>query len=72
MMLPRSSVTKFHHFGQYLKIFVKIFKVYLVLGKGLSSLWYNLYAFGQIFIAKNGQILKTQSGHLVTLNPTYH
>ena len=57
-MLPRSSVTKFHHFGQYLKIFVKIFKVYLVLGKGLSSLWYNLYAFGQIFIAEIGQYWK--------------
>ena len=26
-----------------------------------------MYAFGQIFIAENGPILKTQSGRLVTL-----
>ena len=61
------DLVKFHHFDQYLKIFGNIFKVYLVLGKVFSSLWYNLYAFGQIFIAENGQILKTQSGRLVTL-----
>ena len=54
---------KFHHFGKYLKVFGNIFKVYLVLGIDLKSLWHNLYAFVQIFIAINGQILKTQSGH---------
>ena len=64
------SVTRF---GEILplwpifKIFGNIFKVYLVVGKVFSSLWYNLYAFGQIFIAENGQILKAQSGRLVTL-----
>ena len=39
----------------------------MVLGKFFSPLWPNLYAFGQIFMAVNGQILKTQSGHMVTL-----
>ena len=52
---------KFHHFGKYLKIFGNILKVYLVLGK--NSLWHNLYAIGQIFIAEDGQILKTEFGH---------
>ena len=36
-------------------------------GQSLNSLWYNLYAFVQIFIAENGQILKTQFVHLATL-----
>ena len=31
-----------------------------------DSLWRNLYAIGHIFIAKNGLLLKTQFGHLVT------
>ena len=62
------DLAKFHHFGNYLKILGIIFKVYLVLGKVFISLWHNLYAFGQIFVAVNGQILKTQSGHLVTLS----
>ena len=35
--------------------------------KSFLLTWHNLYAFGQIFIVVNGQILKTQSGHLVTL-----
>ena len=61
------DLAKCHHFDQYLKIFGNIFKVYLVLGKVFSSLGYNLYDFVQIFIAENGQILKTQSGRLVTL-----
>ena len=42
-------------------------KVYLILGKVFNSLWHNLYALGKIFIAVNSQILKTQSGLLVTL-----
>ena len=73
-LLMSSSVTRFGeipHFGQYLKIFGNILKVYLVLGKVFSSLSYNLYAFGQIFNAENGQILKTQSGRLVTLMSSY-
>ena len=64
------QIWQFPHFGQYLKMFINIFKAYLVLGKVFSSLWYNLYAFGQIFIAENCQILKTHSGLLVTLLPT--
>ena len=37
------------------------------MGKVSNSLWHNLYAIEQIFFAENGQILKTQFGHLVTL-----
>ena len=44
-----------------------IFKVHLVLGKVVNPLWHNLYAHGQRFIVVNGQILKKQSGHQVTL-----
>ena len=33
----------------------------MVLSKVFNSLWNNLYAFGQNFIAENDQILKTQS-----------
>ena len=61
------DLVKFHHFDQYLKIFGNIFKVYLVLGKVFNSLRHNLFAFGEICIAVNEQILKTQSDHLVTL-----
>ena len=69
-----SSVTRFGEIPPLwpiFKIFSNIFKVYLVLGKVFSSLWYNLYTFGQIFIAENGKMLKTQSGRLVTLLPRY-
>ena len=52
---------KFHCFGKYLNIFGNLFKVYLVLGKVFNSLWHNLYAFGQIYIAVNCKILKAQS-----------
>ena len=41
--------------------------VYLVWGKVFNSLWGNFYAFGQILIAANGQIMKTQPGHLAKL-----
>ena len=61
------DLAKFHHFDQNLKIFGNIIKLYLVLGKVFSSLWYKFFALGQFFIAWNGQILKTQSGRLVTL-----
>ena len=40
------------------------------MGKVFNSFWHNLYAIVNIFIAENGQILKTQFGHLVTLLPT--
>ena len=66
MSSVRPDLAKFQHVGKYLKIFGNIFKVYLVLGKVFSSLWHNLFAIGQIFIAENGQKLKTQIGHLVT------
>ena len=62
------DLAKFRHFDKYLKIFGNIFKVYLVLGKVFNSLWHNLYAIGHIFIAENGQILKIQFVHLVTLD----
>ena len=45
------------------KVFVNIFKVHLVLDKVFNSLWPNMYTFGQNYIAVNGQIMKTQSGH---------
>ena len=64
------DLVNFHHFGKYLKIFGNIFKVYLVLEKVLNSFWHNLYAFGKIFIAENGQILNTtfcQYGHTALL-----
>ena len=61
------DLAKFHHFGKYFKKIGNLFKVYLFLGNVFSSLWHNLYAFGQIFIAVNGQILITQSGYLFTL-----
>ena len=61
-------MAKFYHFGKYLKNLGNKFKVYLVLGKVFDSLWHNLYAIGQIFIAENGQILKTKFCHLVTLD----
>ena len=65
----RPDLAKFHLFGKHLKIFGKLFKVYFVLGKVFNSFWHNLYALGQIFFAVNGQILKAQSVHLVTLRP---
>ena len=51
-----------HHFGKYTKIFGNAFKVDLVLGKVFISFWHSLHVFGQIFIAVNCQISKTQSG----------
>ena len=61
------DLAKYHHFGKYLKTFGNIFKVDLVLEKVFNSLWHNLFAIGQVFNAENGQILKAQFGHLVTL-----
>ena len=51
----------------YWEIFGHILKVYFVFGKVGNTLWVNLYDLGQIFIVVNGQILKNQFGHLVTL-----
>ena len=70
MAAAASSATRFGEIPplwQILKIFGPIFMVYLVWGKVLNSLWHNLCALVQIFIAEIGQILKTQYGHLVTL-----
>ena len=54
-------VTNWDIFGHIFKGFWNVF------GKVVSPLWDNLYAFGQIFIVVNGQILKNQFGHLGTL-----
>ena len=59
-------MAKFQHFGKYLKS-LAIFEVYLVLGNDFGLLWHNLNALGQFFIAVNGQMLRVQSGHMVTL-----
>ena len=63
-------MTRFGEIPPLWQIIKKIGKiqVYLVLGKVFKSRWHNLCAYGQILIALNGQILKTQSGHLVTLD----
>ena len=37
-------------------------------GKVFNSLWHNLYTIWHIFSVENGQILKTQFVHLVTLD----
>ena len=60
---PNTSVIRFGEIPLLWRIFKNLFKVCLALDKIFNSLWYNLLAFGQIFIAVNGQILKTQSGH---------
>ena len=65
------SVTRFGEIPPLWQIFknliINIISVYLVLGKVFNSLWHNLYAVGQILIAENGQKLRIQFGHLVTL-----
>ena len=60
------DLAKFHQFNKNLEIFSNIWNVYLIFGKVANTLWDFLYAFGQNFIVVNGQILKRQSGHLVT------
>ena len=40
---------------------------FVVCSKILNVLWPLFYSVGQIFIVVNGQILKKQSNHLVTL-----
>ena len=63
----RPALAKYCQFSKNLEIFGNIWNVYLIFGKVLNPLWDFLYAFGQNFIVVNGQILKKQSGHLVTL-----
>ena len=65
------GLAKFRKFSKNLEIFGTISKVYLIFGKVVNSLWDFLYDFGQNFNIVNGQMLKIQSGHLVTL-PTGH
>ena len=48
-------------FGKKSDIFGNILKVYLVLGKVVNPLWYNLYAFGQNFVVVNCQIFNKQN-----------
>ena len=59
----------FAKFRKNLEIFGIISKVYLIFVKVVNPLWDFLFAFGQNFTIINGQILKKQSGHLVTLTP---
>ena len=47
----RPGLKKFRYIG----IFLKLLRVYLVLGKNLNLLWRN-FAIGQIFISVNGQL----------------
>ena len=64
------SVTRFGEIPplwQILKIFGNIFKVYLVLGNFSAHFGTISMLLGKILIAENGQILKKQSGRLVTL-----
>ena len=61
------DLAKFRHLSKNEETFGNILKVYLVLGKVVNSLWDHFYFLGQIFFVVNGQILKKQSGHLVTL-----
>ena len=49
---------------KYLAIYLRLIWFW---AKFLTLFGTILYAFGQIFIAVSGQILRTQSGHLVTL-----
>ena len=57
------SVTRF---GEIRPLF-HIFKNFWKYIKGLFGFGHNLYAIGHIFIVKNGLLVKTQFGHLVTL-----
>ena len=66
LLLSVTRFGKFHHFCKYLKIFGKIFMVYLDLGKVLT----HFGTIGQIFFAVNCQKLKIQSGHPATLAAT--
>ena len=71
---PTFSVTRFGEIPPLWQIFKNLWQyIYGLFGFGKVSnlLWHNLCAIGQIFITENGQILKTQFGHLVTLVPTY-
>ena len=68
-----TSVTRFCEIPPLWEIFNNLWQYILGLfGFGQSSqlFWHNLYAFLAIFFALNGQILKTQSGHMVTLATT--
>ena len=59
-----TSVTRFGKIPPLWQIFKNLWQYILGLfgfGKGFISLWHNLYAFGQIFIAVNSQILKTKT-----------
>ena len=61
------DMVKFCQFSKNLEVLGNIWKVCLIFGRVLTPLWDFLYAFGQNFIVVNGQILKKQSDHLVTL-----
>ena len=65
-----SDLAEICRISKNLEIFGNISMVYLIFGKVVNPLWDFFYIFGQNFIVVNGQILKKQSGHLVTLATT--
>ena len=58
------SVTRF---GRILKVFGQCVLGLLNICQNCGPIFANFYAFGQILIVANGQILKNDSSHLVTL-----
>ena len=48
-------VSKFRHFGKFVKVFGPFLSVYWLFGKMLILLWENFYAFVKIYIVVNGQ-----------------
>ena len=62
----RPGLKKFRYIG----IFLKLLRVYLVLGKNLNLLWRN-FAIGQIFISVNGQLankISSLRSHWLSVN----
>ena len=54
----RSDLAKNSTFGKILKIFGNFLRVHLVFSKIMSLLWQIISAFGESFIAVNGQIIQ--------------
>ena len=49
------DLAKFYQFGNILKVFGRLLRVYLLFGKDLKLPWEKIYAIGRIFIALNGK-----------------
>ena len=62
-----SDLAKFRHFGRIFKVFGQCLEALLNICQNVKPIFANFYAFGQILIVANGQILKNDSSHLVTL-----